>query len=509
MSNVRLKRLASNALANYAGQITTVGVGFVLTPFLLRDLGPSLYGVWVLVVSIQGLGGLLDFGIGSSVVKFVAEHEARDESDERNRVVSTTFFLHAGIGIVAFAVFAVVSWLVLPLLNLEAAELVEGQAALLVAAAGLMLALPLSVPGNLLTGLRRYEASNLVNIIQSVGTGAITLIALSMGVGPAGLIAISATTLVLGYVVKWAYAARLLSNLRVSLSLASRRTLRRIGGYGGWLFLIDAGKTLFYNADAVLIAAFLPVSSVGTYSIGFKPASAVSYFAGPLVSVFVPAASAMDARNESAALRRLLVDGTRAAAALTLVGSVWLWAFGGQLVALWVGPGHEDSLPVLWVFVGVFLVSSFQNPASAILRGVGEVRLFSLSVLAEYAANLILSAILIPRIGITGAAIGTLIPALINDLFVIPWLACRALDVDYRAFIVRTVPGGALAAILTLAVLLPLSVVLGPASILNVLIGALVAGLVFGGAFLLLGLGHGERTAFVGTVRSVARRVFT
>jgi O-antigen/teichoic acid export membrane protein len=508
-SESRISRLIHNALANYAGQFATIAVALLLTPILLQGLGPSMYGVWVLVVSIQGLGGLLDLGIAASVVKFVAQHEALGEAGERNRVVSTTFYLHLGIGFATFLVLALFAQGGLPYLNLLPAELAEARSALLVAGAGLMLLLPLSVPGNLLIGLRRYQASNMVNIVQSVGTAVAIVIALSSGAGPTGLILISTIGSVLGYLVKWAYAARLLPDLRVTFGLASWPTLRRVGGYSGWLSVINAGERLFYSADSVLIAAFLPVSAVASYNIGFKPASAVGYLSGPLVSVFVPIASAMNAREEAAAIRRLLVDGTRAATALTLVGSIWLWTFGSQLIELWVGPGHGDSLPVMSIFVGVFLVSSFQNPASSILRGTGEVRIFSLAVLAEYAANVVLSALLIPRIGIAGAAVGTLIPALVNDIVVIPWLACRVLDIEYRAFLARTIPGCAGAAILTLAVLIPLSNALASASLISVTVGGLVTVLLFGCAFALLGLGQGERRVLMAAVRASARRLAT
>jgi O-antigen/teichoic acid export membrane protein len=505
----RLNRLINNAFANYAGQFVTIVVALLLTPVLLGGLGQSMYGVWVLVLSIQGLGGLLDLGIAAGVVKFVAQHDALGEAEERNRVLSTTFFVHLGIGFATFLVIALVALVVLPFLNLLPSELAEARTALLIAGAGLVLLLPLSVPGNILIGLRRYTASNVVTIVQSVVTAVGIIVALSLGSGPAGLIGISTIASVIAGLARWGYAARMLPDLRIAWSLASWPTLRRVGGYSGWLAVINAGERLFYSADAVLISAFLPVNAVATYNIGFRPASAISYLSGPLVSVFVPVASAMNAREEAVAMRRLLVDGTRAATALTLVGSIWLWTFGAQVIEVWVGPGHEDSLRVLSLFVGVFLVSSFQNPASSILRGTGEVRRLSLSVLAEYMANLILSALLIPRIGIAGAALGTLIPALVNDIAVIPWLACRSLGVDYRAFLVRTVPGCAAAAILTMAVLLPLSGALSSPSLISIALGGLSAAVLFGAAFMLVGLGHEERRFVATALWASARRLAT
>lgn len=485
--------LLSNAAANYAGQLTIVAVGFLLTPFIIRDLGTAMYGVWALVVSLQGLGGLLDLGVTTSVVKYVAEHHARGETEEVNRVVSTSFLLHTLLGVAAFILTLVAAWAGLPLLNLDTGELSVARAALIVAGSSLMFMLPLGVPGNLLTGLRQYEISNVINIVQTVLSGGAILLALRLGGGPTELVAINGVSLVAAYITKWIFAARVLPGLRISYGLANRATLRRIGGYSIWLFLLDTAKRIFYNADAVLIAAFLPVSAVAAYNLGFKPASAISYFSGPLVSVFLPAASEMDARQEVEKLRSLLISGTRVALALTLIAVLWLLVFGRQAMEIWVGPGHEDALPVLYIFLGVFLVSAAQNPSGAILKGIGRVRALSISVLVEYAANIALSLLLIPRIGVSGAALGTLIPAVVNDLVVIPWLVCRALDVDYRAFLVKTLPGVTAATVATLALLLPLGGLLKEASLLSLALGGAATLFLFGFFYLMFGVSKSER----------------
>ncbi len=501
--------LLSNAAANYAGQLTIVAVGFLLTPFIINSLGASMFGVWALVVSIQGLGGLLDFGVTTSVIKYVAEHHAREETGEINKVVSTSFLLHSFIGVATFALLALASWLGLPLLNLDPRQLDVARASLLVAGASLMLMLPLGVPGNLLVGLRRYEASNVINIVQTVLAGAAILIALQMGGGPTELVAINGVSLVAAYLAKWYFAARALPGLRISYALGDRATLRRIGSYSIWLFLLDTAKRIFYNADAVLIAAFMPISAVTTYNLGFKPASAVSYFAGPLVSVFLPAASEMEARHETERLQRLLLTGTRIALSLTLVAVLWLLAFGRQAMIVWVGPGHEDALPVLYIFLGVFLVSAAQNPSGAILKGIGQVKALSIFVLAEYAANIVLSLLLIPRIGVAGAAVGTLIPAVINDLVVIPWLVCRALKVEYRNFLLKTLPGAVGAGLATLVLLIPLSFLLNTGSVINVVLGGAATLFLFGLFYLLFGASDDEKALLKEKIDGLVRKAPT
>ena len=499
-------RLVTNAVANYAGQFTIVAVGILLTPVIIAHLGVDMYGVWALVVSIQGLGGLFDLGLSTSIVKYVAEHHARGEEEQINRVVSSSFMLHLGIGTLAMVATLLGAWLGLPLLNLDADELEVARVALIVAGATLSVGLPLGVTGSLLLGLRHYGISNGVNIVYTLVSAAAILVALNMGGGPVALVAINGVGLTASHLAKWLFAARLMPSLRVSPRLAGIDTLKRIGSYSVWLFLLDTAKRIFYNADAVLIAAFLPVGQVTAYNLGFKPASAISYLSGPMVSVFMPAASQMGARSRTGELHRLLVSGTRVALALTLAGALWLFAFGRQILQVWVGPGHENALPVMYLFLGVFLVTATQNPSGAILRGIGQVRTYSIVVLLEYAANVAISLLLIPRIGVAGAAVGTLIPAVVNDLLVIPWLACRALKLDYVSFLRGAVIGPVVAALPALVLVWPLSIWLPDASLPTIALGGVATVLLFGVFYLLVGAGSEERAALQSALEAVRSR---
>jgi O-antigen/teichoic acid export membrane protein len=301
-------------------------------------------------------------------------------------------------------------------------------------------------------------------------------------------------------------ARRWLPGLQITPRLANRATLRRITGYSIWLFLLDAATRIFYDADAVLIAAFLPVSQVTAYNLGWKPANAVSYLAGPLVGVFFPAASEMHARSAAAELRQLLVTGTRLALGLTLTGVLGLMLFGRQLLQVWVGPGHEDALPVLSLLLVVFLVSGAQNPAGVILRGMGRVRTMALAVMIEYAANIAISIFLLPRIGVAGAAIGTLVPALFNDIFFIPALACRELELPFVSFLRQAWLRPLVAAVPVLAILGPVAPGLLPASLLPLALAGAATALLYAVAFLLIAATPEERDLVRRTIRRLLNR---
>ncbi len=75
------KTVASAVVSNCAGQIANFTIGFLLTPFVLASLPGSEFGLWAVASSIVAYGALLEFGIGSALIKYVAEFDALDRVD--------------------------------------------------------------------------------------------------------------------------------------------------------------------------------------------------------------------------------------------------------------------------------------------------------------------------------------------------------------------------------------------------------------------------------------------
>ena len=69
--------LRRNAIANVIGRRASVLMWVVLTPFLLARLGDQRFGVWSLIFGFSGYVANLDFGMTSSVARFVAVAIAR------------------------------------------------------------------------------------------------------------------------------------------------------------------------------------------------------------------------------------------------------------------------------------------------------------------------------------------------------------------------------------------------------------------------------------------------
>ena len=60
-------------------------VALVLTPYMLRSFGQSEYGLYVLIGTLVSHLSLLDLGLGTAVVRYVAHYRAmKDRRAEEN-----------------------------------------------------------------------------------------------------------------------------------------------------------------------------------------------------------------------------------------------------------------------------------------------------------------------------------------------------------------------------------------------------------------------------------------
>src|SRR5262245_35767517 len=78
-----------NVLSNWGVFIITLAVTFFQSPFIVRRLGNTYYGLWVLVGSLVGYLGLLDFGVRAAVTRYIARLHTEHADDEASSLIST------------------------------------------------------------------------------------------------------------------------------------------------------------------------------------------------------------------------------------------------------------------------------------------------------------------------------------------------------------------------------------------------------------------------------------
>src|SRR5579863_10691345 len=96
--SVKIQAL-KNVASSWGGLAVNIGVGFFLSPFILHHLGDEAFGLWVLIFSLTGYYGIFDFGIRSSLVRYVSKFEATGDKEQLAKLVNTSLFTYSCLGL--------------------------------------------------------------------------------------------------------------------------------------------------------------------------------------------------------------------------------------------------------------------------------------------------------------------------------------------------------------------------------------------------------------------------
>lgn len=432
------KRLALNVVMNWVAMAVGMVVPFFLTPFVLRHLGPSAYGVWILAVSTVSYLNLLDMGLRSAIVRFVSKGHAQGEVAEVQTALGAAIWFRVLLaGVVA--VISVALAIAFPYLFKVPPDLQhQAQVTVLLCALGVAITMLSGVFGGVLSAIHRFDVSSTITVGQTLARAAGVLVLLGRGYGLIALAWWEFAALSLAGIAIWVSAMKLYPPCRIGLRKPHFDTLRTIWSYSFKTFIIIIAVQIVFYTDNIVVGAFVSVAAVSFYSIAGSLAMYSGQAAIAMGATFIPLASNLDALGQSKRLRELLVRGTQAALALSLPITVTLYLRGKTFIGLWMGPQYSQ---VSGTVLQILLISQFFTIANAtagqVAFGVDKHKSVAKWATIEAVFNLVLSIVLVKTIGIYGVAWGTAISQAIIHLIFWPRYVSRELGVPVRVYLLE------------------------------------------------------------------------
>lgn len=502
-------RVFSNTLSNYAGKIVTLGVGFFLTPFLVHQLGPATYGLWILVGSVVAYGALLDLGIAAAITKYIAEHRARSEPEQAQALVSTAVTLYVALGALVI-VLSVILAPVFPLIfNVSPAQQSEAFWLVLLSGVAVGIAIPCTTSSAILRGLHRFDLTNLLGVIGTVLSLAATVLILLLGGSVVLVVAANiVVTLLMQLPAIW-LIRQVAPELKLNLRGVSRALVRRVMSFSSALFVVNLAGQVQGKTDEIVIGLFLPLVQVTPYALSRRLSDIARILTDQFLKVLLPLASQLHAEKDKARLRSLYVTSTR----LTLAGFVPLGLvlsiLAAPLLGAWVGSTYTQYAPLVMILVMAGLIDMSQWAASHVLQGMERHHPLAVISIGSALANLVLSLILVQTWGLIGVAIGTLIPTTIECLFFVMPYTMRVTGVNARQALREIFLPGLLPAIPAAAVLAWLRQQIQPSTWSELGLVAIIGLGIYVAVYITFGASGVERRAYIQIGQSMFQRVRT
>jgi O-antigen/teichoic acid export membrane protein len=249
--------------------------------------------------------------------------------------------------------------------------------------------------------------------VGTLNTG-LTVLVLALGGALTQVVLTGLATTLVSVSASFIIARRLVPGLVVRPHF-ERAMFKELFGFGMYFLLSQLGVLLLYQADKLLIGAFLSVAAVTYYVVPGNLATRIQGLVAAATSIVFPVSSALFEQGLSESLTRLYREGTRLVMILATSVSVPLAVYAGKFLLYWMGEDiARNSATVMVVLVATYYVLSLSSIPWGIANGSGRAKVNAVFTLFIAAADIALFVVLVGPFGLVGAASAYLISAVVG-----------------------------------------------------------------------------------------------
>jgi O-antigen/teichoic acid export membrane protein len=396
-----------------AGRAVAVIVSFISIPLTVRYLGAERYGAWVTISATMAWIAIADLGLSNSLTNAVSEGYASDRRDLAQDSVAAAFWSLMGIAVVLastfFSVWARVPWD--RVFNVETAQArAEIGPAVAFAFAIFVLNLPFSIVSKIYGAYQEVAFANgwaaAGNVLSLAALVAVTrlrggLVALVIAVSSMVLlINVISAVWVFGWSKPWLFP---------SLKRVNWPAVRKLTSLGSMFFVIQMAALILFQTDNLIIAHYRGAAAVTPYSVTWRLFSYTMLFQMLAIPSFWPAYTEAFSRGDRAWVRNSFRLNFRITVASTAALALPLVLCGRWFIERWAGkPAVPPSALLIWMGIWSVIYSATCSQ-SCILGSSSRLRGQMIYSVVAAVVNIIVSIVLVQRIGVTGAIVGTII----------------------------------------------------------------------------------------------------
>lgn len=399
------RRYFANTGWLFAGQIVFLLLSFFIGAWIARYFGPEEYGLISFVVAFAGLFSFLSaLGVDGIINRELVSHP-----EKRDELLGTGLRMRlwgAGLAFVATAIVALLAG------GSDIAKVL-----IIFYAFGFFLQAPFILITFFYSQVKAKQAIK-AQLLAAIISSALKVVLILLGGGVTWLIAV----FVLDSLWQAIFLIKLYKEQGFKLiTWRFKPELARKLWHDSWpLMLSSAAAVIYLRIDQVMIGWLMGETAVGIYAVGVKLTEVFYFIPGVICGSLFPAI--VNARNTNIAIYK-----SRLKKLYILVGVLGLFIagvtalFASPFISLVFGSAYLAAIPVLkiyiWSSIGLFLGTVVFHQLTAENR---TREIFAINFVAMI-INIALNIYLIPRLGLSGAAMATLVAYSVAPL----WLAVR------------------------------------------------------------------------------------
>lgn len=407
------------AIITYVAVIVNFAAGLLYTPWMVEQLGESDYGLYTLANSLISLF-LIDIGLSSATSRYVAKYRAENREAEIPTFLSAVYKLYLLIDAIVFVILLVLFFCIEGIyIKFTPDEIQRLKVVFCIAGLYSVIHFPCVTFNGILTAYEKFIPLKTADLVQRLATVALTVAALSMGMGLYAMVVIHALCGLLSIAIKFCYVHK---SVKIRFVRNTRDTYKSVLNFSIWSTIYGLAQRLIFNITPTIlgITVSAATSAIAVFGIVTTIEGYCYTITTAINGMFLSKITRiLTTDDDGARLTELATKVGRFQYALNGLIIVGFALVGQEFISLWIGESFSEAYyGILLVLIPGLLFNSLQIFHTAMIAQ-NMVRYQAFIQIIMGVSNVALSFVLSYFFGVIGACLSIFIAYMIRLLLTI------------------------------------------------------------------------------------------
>lgn len=430
-------KITKGAFLSYISIVINIAAGLLYTPWMVRQIGNSNYGIYNLAITFIGYF-TLDFGLGGAITRYIAQYKAQKEEEKINDLIGLTtklyFVLSAIIGAILLIVLCFIKQI---FISLSPDELQTFRNVFMILSVYSVISVPMMPFSGIISAYEYFWQLKMFDIANRILTIALVIAAL---LGHMGIYALVMANVSAGLVIgigKFIFIKRK-CGIKVNWSFFDKAITKDLFSFSIWMTLGMTAYQLVIGMDSTILGITSGAEEIAIFSAGMTIYAYTNHFAGALNGLFLPKVTRMLYDDNSLdQINALMIRVGKIQ--LVIIGALYFGflVVGREFMDVWMGGIYVRSYVISALIVLPNLLISTQAIASTMVTAVNKLKYQAMTACIGAVVSLTIGYSLSRQFGAVGVAVGSAVGMLLSYGLMMNILYARVFKLNIKRFFLK------------------------------------------------------------------------
>lgn len=433
------KRFAINMIATIVAFVVNLGINFVLSPYIIENVGVDAYGFVSLANNFVNYASLITIALNSMAGRFITIEIHRNNKEEANKYFNSVLVCNLLISIVLLVPATIMIFFLEKLINIPNEIMLDTKILFALVFLNFVLSI-INTTYSVATFVRnRLDLSSRRNIESYIIKAGLLLLLFTLFSPKISYVGIASCAVSVFLILcNIRYTKKLLPEIKVNIKDFEVKKILTIIKSGIWNTVTKLGQILSDGLDLLICNIWIDSEAMGQLSVAKTLSGVVSNLLASISSIFQPNLTIYYAKNQIKEVVQELKMSMKVTGLFANIPLSYLIVFGTIFYTAWVPNQNIELIQILTILtVQGEIISGVITPMYSIYTVTNNVKVDAIIRVVTGFVNVLIVFLLIKftNLGIYAVAGTSIITGtLVNITFVPIYVAKKCLNVKWNTF---------------------------------------------------------------------------